>query len=100
MASSRTQARQLVRHGHILINDRKMDIPSYLVKSNEVVKLIDTMKKNAAVKQSLEERDPEKIVGWLKLDTEKMTGTVLRLPQREDITLPIQENLIVELYSK
>ena len=100
MASSRTQARQLVRHGHVLINDRKMDIPSYLVKPNEVIKLVDSMKKNAAVKQSLEERDPEKIVGWLQLNQEKMTGTVLRLPTREDITLPIQENLIVELYSK
>ena len=100
IASSRTQARQLVRHGHILINDKKMDIPSYLVKPNEVVKLIDSMKKNAAVKQSLEERDPEKIVGWLQLDQEKMTGTVVRLPKREDITLPIQESLIVELYSK
>lgn len=100
MASSRTQARQLVRHGHIFINDRKMDIPSYLVKPNEVIKLVDSMKKNAAVKQSLEERDPEKIVGWLQLDQEKMTGTVVRLPKREDITMPIQENLIVELYSK
>lgn len=100
MASSRTQARQLVRHGHVLINDRKMDIPSYLVKPNEIIKLVDPMKKNAAVKQSLEERDPEKIVGWLQLNQEKMTGTVLRLPTREDITLPIQENLIVELYSK
>lgn len=100
IASSRTQARQIVRHGHILINDRKMDIPSYLVKPNEVVKLADSMKKNAAVKQSLEERDPEKMVGWLQLDQEKMTGTIMRLPEREDITLPIQENLIVELYSK
>ncbi len=100
IASSRTQARQLVRHGHILINDKKMDIPSYLVKPNEVVKLIDSMKKNAAVKQSFEERDPEKMVGWLQLDQEKMAGTVVRLPKREDITLPIQENLVVELYSK
>jgi len=100
MASSRTQARQLVRHGHILINDRKMDIPSYLVRPNEVVRLIDSMKKNAAVKQAIEERDPEKIAGWLQLDQEKMTGMVVRLPKREDITLPIKENLIVELYSK
>jgi small subunit ribosomal protein S4 len=100
IVSSRANARQLIRHGHIRVDDRKMDIPSYLVKVNQTVQLTDDMKKNALVKKSLEERDPEKIVGWLKLDKEKMSGAVLRFPKREDITFPIQENLIVELYSK
>lgn len=100
IASSRTQARQIVRHGHVLINDKKMDIPSYLVKPNEVIRVVESQQKNVLVKQSLEERDPEKIVGWLQLDKEKIAGTIVRLPKREDITLPIQENLIVELYSK
>lgn len=100
IASSRTQARQLVRHGHVLVNDKKMDIPSYLVKPNDVVRIVESQKKNVLVKQSLEERDPEKIVSWLQLDKDKIAGTIVRLPKREDITLPIQENLIVELYSK
>jgi small subunit ribosomal protein S4 len=100
IASSRSHARQLVRHGHILVNGKKVDIPSYLVKTNQEIKVSDKVKKNPEIKKSLEERDPEKIVGWLKLDKEKILGTVIRLPNREDITLPIQENLIVEFYSK
>ena len=100
IASSRSHARQLIRHGHILVNDRKIDIPSYMVKDNQAIKLVETQKKNPLVKKALEERDPENIVSWLKLDKEKITGTVVRSPKREDILLPIQENLIVELYSK
>ena len=100
MASSRSHARQLIRHGHILVNDKKMDIPSYMVKDNQAIKLVDAQKKNPLVNKALEERDPERIVSWLKLDKEKITGTVVRSPKREDILLPIQENLIVELYSK
>lgn len=100
ITSSRSHARQLIRHGHILVNDRKIDIPSYMVKDNQAIKLAEAQKKNPLVKKALEERDPERIVSWLKLDKEKITGTVLRSPKREDILLPIQENLIVELYSK
>jgi len=100
IASSRTQARQLIRHGHILINGKRVDIPSYQVKPNQTIALADSLKKNPLIKKSLEERDPEKIVGWLKLDKENITGAVVRLPKREDITFPIQESLIVELFSK
>ena len=100
IASSRSHARQLIRHGHVLVNDKKIDIPSYMVKDNQAIKLVETQKKNPLVKKALEERDPERIVSWLKLDKEKITGTVVRSPKREDILLPIQENLIVELYSK
>lgn len=100
IASSRTHARQLVRHGHILVNDKKINIPSYMVKADQVIKLVDAQKKNPLVKKALEERDPEKIVSWLKLNKEKITGTIVRSPKREDILMPIQENLIVELYSK
>jgi len=100
IASSRTHARQLVRHGHILVNDKKMNIPSYMVKVDQVIKLVDAQKKNPLVKKALEERDPERIVSWLKLNKEKITGTIVRSPKREDILMPIQENLIVELYSK
>jgi len=100
IASSRTHARQLIKHGHILIDGKKVDVPSYAVKVNQVIKVADAQKKNPLIKKALEERDPEKIVSWLKLDKENISGTVIRLPKREDITLPIQENLIVELYSK
>ncbi len=100
IASSRTHARQLIRHGHILIDGKKVNIPSYAVRVNQVIKVVDEQKKNPLIKKALEERDPEKILSWLKLDKEKISGTVMRLPKREDITLPIQENLIVELYSK
>ena len=100
IASSRTQARQFVRHGHILVDGKKVNIPAYLVMVNQVIKVSDELKKNPIVKKSLEERDPEKIVGWLKFDKENLSGTVLRFPKRDDITAPIQENLIVEFYSK
>ena len=100
IASSRTQARQLVRHGHITVNGKKVDIPSYIVKTGQEIKLVDKQKKNPEVLKSLEERDLERIVGWLKIDRDTFTGTVLRNPKRDDITLPIQESLIVEFYSK
>lgn len=100
LASSRTHARQLIKHGHVLIDGKKVDIPSYMIKVNQKIQLTDSMKKNSLIKKSLEERDPEKTVEWLKLDVEHLSGTVVRMPKREDITLPIQENLIVELYSK
>ena len=100
IASSRTQARQLVRHGHILVNGKKTDVPSYLVKAEQEIKLVDSQKKNPEISRSLEERDLEKIVGWLKIDKDTITGKVLRHPNRDDITLPIQESLIVEFYSK
>jgi len=100
IASSRIQARQFIKHGHIFIDGKKVDIPSFLVKVNQVITISDILKKNPLVKRAIEERDPEKIVDWLKFNNENFSGTVLRLPKREDITYPIQENLIVELYSK
>ncbi len=100
IASSRSQARQLVRHGHVLVNGKRVDVPSYMVRASQVITLAEEQRKNPLVKKSLEERDPENIVGWLKIEKDKIAGTVLRLPTREDISLPIQENLIVELYSK
>lgn len=100
IASSRTQARQIVRHGNILINGKKVSIPSYLVKVGQEIKLAEKQKKNPAVMRALEERDLDRIAGWLKLNRESLSGTVLRHPKRDDITMPIQESLIVEFYSK
>ncbi|MGQ9817494.1 MAG: 30S ribosomal protein S4 [bacterium] len=99
-ASSRNQARQIVRHGHILVDGKKVDIPGYLVKPNQVISLTEKLRKSSIVKRALEQRDPDRIIGWLKLNKENITGTVIRMPKREDITVPLQENLIVELYSK
>ncbi len=99
-ASSRTQARQFIRHGHILVNGKKTDIPSYHVRVNQVIQIAEQKRKNTMIKKALEERDPEKLAAWLKLDREKMLGQILRIPKREDITTPIQESLIVEFYSK
>ncbi len=100
IASSRTQSRQYIKHGHILVNGKKVDIPSFLVKPNQTISITDALKKNSTVKKSLDERDPEKIVTWIKFDRNNISGTIVRLPKREDITFPIQEHLIVELYSK
>ncbi len=100
IASSRTQSRQYIKHGHILVNGKKVDIPSFLVKPNQTITITDALKKNSTVKKSLDERDPEKIVTWIKFDRNNIAGTIVRLPKREDITFPIQEHLIVELYSK
>jgi small subunit ribosomal protein S4 len=100
LSSSRSQSRQYIKHGHILVNGKKVDIPSFLVKPDQVITITEQFKTNTTVKKSLEERDPEKIVGWIKFDKNNLAGTIVRLPKREDITFPIQENLIVELYSK
>jgi small subunit ribosomal protein S4 len=99
-ASSRIQARQLVRHGHITVDGQKVDIPSYLVKPNQVVALKEKSKELAVVKEALETVVRRGVPKWLELNKEKMAVTIRSMPTREDITIPVQENLIVELYSK
>lgn len=99
--SSRPQARQLIRHGHIAVNNRKMDIPSYLVKEKDVISLRKRAKEFKVVKENLESRDPSQIVPWLSLDKEKGMGEVVRLPQNEDIGEVVADpQLVVEIYSK
>lgn len=98
-ADSRTQARMLIRHGHILVNDKKINIPSYEVKANDYI-TVKTAKGKELVKRILSEKEPMP-ADWLTLDKDNMSGTVLRLPTREDIKdVPINTQLIVELYSK
>jgi len=99
-ASSRSMARQLVAHGHILVNGRKRDIPSALVAAGDVVSLRESTRKNEDVRICLETAEGRGIPPWLELNAEQFQGSVKQLPNREDITLPIQEQLIVELYSK
>jgi len=99
-ASSRAQARQLVRHGHVVINGRVRNIPSLQVKPGMELVLKDKMKANAFVVEALETAQGRGVPPWLELDGENFRGKVLSLPTREDIRLPIQEQLIVELYSR
>jgi small subunit ribosomal protein S4 len=98
--SSRDQARQLVRHGHVKVNDRKLDIPSYQVNEGEVITLSARAGKNAQVQQSVESVKGRGVPKWLELDAAGLKGRVLSMPAREDVNFPIQEQLIVELYSK
>jgi small subunit ribosomal protein S4 len=99
-ASSRAQSRQLIAHGHVRVNDRKVDVPSYLLKPGQVVSLKEKMGKNPLVQASLDAARGRGIPAWLTPDPEHLRGTIASLPRREEITMPIQEQLIVELYSK
>lgn len=99
-AASRTEARQLVRHGHFTLNGKKVTIPSIQVKTGDVVELREKSRKVASISESLEAVVRRGIPQWLELDKGAFKGAVKTLPVREDITMPIQEQLIVELYSK
>ena len=99
-ASSRTQARQLVRHKHILVNGRKVNIPSFLVSEGDVITLKEKSRANTHVNENLEAVVRRGVPTWLELDKDNYKATVKALPNREEITMPIQEQLIVELYSK
>ena len=99
-ASSRAMARQLVSHGHFLVDGRRVDIPSALVKPGYVVMLRESSRKNDEIKICLDTASGRGVPAWLELEAENFKGTVKQLPSREDIPMPIQEQLIVELYSK
>lgn len=99
-ANSRDEARQLVRHNHFLVNQSKVNIASYLVKPGDVIELREKSKKVVRILEALEGVARRGVPQWLELDKDLMKGSVKGLPTREDITLPIQEKLIVELYSK
>ena len=99
-ASSRWQARQIISHGHVRVNDRKVDVVSYLVKAGDTVTLKDRTKKNAFLLAAVDHARGRGIPPWLSLDAEGLRGTVTSLPARDSITLPIQEQMIIELYSK
>ncbi len=99
-AVSRAQARQFVRHGHILVNGRRVDIPSYQVRPGDVIEVHEKFRNNPILKENLESVNEREVVGWLSLVKDEFRGTVERLPVRADITHPINERLIIELYSK
>ena len=99
-AMSRPEARQLVRHGHFTINGHRVDIPSYLVKPGEVIALKETSRSKDKFKASLEANGSRPAPKWLDFDQTNLVAKVVALPAREDVDLPIEEHLIVELYSK
>lgn len=99
-ASSQAMARQLVRHNHVLVNGKKVNIPSYRVKQGDVVEVREKSRKSPYVVASLERRSDDQIPAWLELDRAVMRGSVAHLPARDDVKTPIEEQLIVELYSK
>jgi small subunit ribosomal protein S4 len=99
-AISRRQARQLVRHGHVTVNGRKVNIPSYQVNAGDEVAVRDAAKKFQIVEQGAQFAQQNPLPVWLEMNFETLTGRVLTLPKRVDVNLPINEQLIVELYSK
>ncbi|MEE4241276.1 MAG: 30S ribosomal protein S4 [Desulfopila sp.] len=99
-ASSRNQARQLVRHKHILVNGKKVDIPSFLVSAGDILTVKEKSRANALIVESLEAVARRGVPSWIELDKDNFKATVKALPQRDELTMPIQEQLIVELYSK
>ena len=99
-ANSRTQARQIVRHNHVLVNGKKVNIPSFLVTIGDVITVKEKSKKNQAINESLDAVARRGVPSWLELDRDNLQGSVKSMPERQEITMPIQEQLIVELYSK
>ena len=99
-ANSRNEARQLVRHNHFSVNQSKANIPSYLVKPGDVIEVREKSKKVVRIQEALEGVARRGIPQWLELDKDQMKGSVKSMPTRQEITIPIQEKLIVELYSK
>ena len=100
LSTSRSQARQLVRHGHFLINGKKVDIPSYSLKQGDVVTVLGRSQKNTTIEHAIQEVKGRGIPEWLSFDAASISGRVVSMPTREQINLPVQEQLIVELYSK
>jgi small subunit ribosomal protein S4 len=100
LATSRPQARQLVRHGHLTVNGRKVDIPSFSVKPGDVVAVRQSSLKSAAIAHAREEVKGRGVPEWLQVDADELSARVASVPTREQINLPVQEQLIVELYSK
>ncbi|RMD81833.1 MAG: 30S ribosomal protein S4 [Candidatus Dadabacteria bacterium] len=100
MARSRAEARQLVRHRHFLVNGRVVDIPSYLTKPGDEIVVREKSRSKEVFRRALELAERRGVPTWLELDAAAFRGRVLKIPEREDITIPINERLVVELYSK
>jgi small subunit ribosomal protein S4 len=99
-ASDHAEARQLVRHGHFKVNGQRVDIPSFLCRSNDQIEVKDASKKVTRILESLGAVDRRGVPKWLELDKDNFKGKLTQLPARDDLTMPIREQLIVELYSR
>ena len=99
-ANSRAQARQFVRHRHFMVNGKRVDVPSYVVKVGDTVEVREKSKKMQALQESLDAVVRRGVPQWLDLEKDGMKGVIRGFPLREDLTMPMQEQLIVELYSK
>ncbi len=99
-ASSRAEARQFVTHGHITVNGKRVDIASYLVKAGEVISIKESSRDISRIKEMTETLKDRAVPSWLSIDANTASGTVLNLPSREDIQVPVEEHLIVEKYSR
>jgi len=98
--ASRNESRQLVRHGHFTVNGRKVNIPSYMIRVGDVIAVRDKSKESPRVKELLERAGDRTPPSWLELEAEQARARVVDLPTREQIDCPVQEHLIVELYSR
>jgi len=99
-AKSRSEARQIVRHGHIQVNGKRVDIPSYRVRSGDLVQVGPKAKDLLVIKAAIISSERSTVPGWLEVDIEKLQGSVISLPTRDQIDATVKEHLIVELYSK
>ncbi len=99
-ATSRPEARQVVRHGHITVNGRRVNIPSFLVRAGDVIAVAEKSRAKSAFKDRAAEAESRAVPEWLSRDLTTMSGTVVRIPERENIDPNIQERLIVEYYSR
>ena len=99
-AVTRPQARQLINHAHFEVNGKKVNIPSYLVKAGDIISVREIKNDNKTIKANSEANSVRPVPAWLEKDNEKLSGKVIRLAAREEIDIPIEEHLIVELYSK
>jgi len=99
-ATTRRFARQLVNHGHVLVDGKRVDIPSYRVTPGQKVEIIEKSKKNNQIVRAVELTNQTGLASWVDIDQEKLFGIFTRLPEREEVVIPVEERLIVELYSK
>ncbi len=99
-ATTRAFARQLVNHGHVLVDGKRVDIPSYRVKKGQKIEIREKSKSNPQIQRAVELTNQTGIVEWVDVDKEKLFGIFTRIPEREEISIPVEERLIVELYSK
>ena len=100
MARSRAEARQLVRHSHFQVNGRRVDVPSFLTKAGDVISVREKSRTSETFKRSIELSERRGVPTWLQLDAQNFSGKVLKIPERDELTIPVNERLVVELYSK